>query len=375
MNAAVASGALAGVRVIDFSTLLPGPLCTLMLARAGAEVTKVERPDGGDEMRSYTPRLGATSVNFALLNQGKRSIALDLKRQDGVRRALELLQSADVLVEQYRPGVMERFGLGYEAVRAVNPRLVYCSITGWGQHGPLAGLAAHDLNYQAISGVLGLSAGADGAPVLPNVLSADIAGGAYPAVINILMALRQRDATGRGCHLDIAMAENLFTLAYWGLGDGFAAGQWPRSGDALLTGGSPRYQIYRTRDDRFLACAPLEDKFWQNFVAVLEAPQLLDDAQEPAGVRRAVAALIAARTADEWARRFDGIDACVSVVRTLEEAVQAPHFRARGVFDGRVACGDGPSIPALPLPVTAQVAADGTVGKSPLLGEHGGATG
>jgi alpha-methylacyl-CoA racemase len=375
VSTAVASGALAGVRVIDFSTLLPGPLCTLMLARAGAEVTKVERPDGGDEMRSYTPRLGPTSVNFALLNQGKRSIALDLKRQDGVRRALELLQSADVLVEQYRPGVMERFGLGYEAVRAVNPRLVYCSITGWGQHGPLAGVAAHDLNYQAISGVLGLSAGADGAPVLPNVLAADIAGGAYPAVMNILLALRQRDATGSGCHLDIAMADNLFALAYWGLGDGFAAGQWPGSGDGLVTGGSPRYQIYRTRDDRYLACAPLEDKFWRNFLAVLEAPQLLDDAQDPAGVRRAVAALIAARTADEWVRRFDGIDACVSVVRTLQEAVQEPHFHARGVFDGRVSCGDGPSIPALPLPVSAHVAADGTVGTSPLLGEHGGATG
>lgn len=370
MTSNLLSGALAGVRVVDFSTLLPGPLCTLLLARTGAEVTKVERPDGGDEMRSYTPRLGPTSVNFALLNQGKRSVAIDLKSAEGLQRALDLVQAADVLVEQYRPGVMARLGLGYEALHGLNPRLVYCSITGWGQQGPLAGLAAHDLNYQAVSGVLGLSVGADGAPVLPNVLSADIAGGAYPAVMNILLALRQRDATGLGCHLDIAMAENLFTLAYWGLGDGFAAGQWPGAGDGLVTGGSPRYQIYRTRDDRFLACAPLEDKFWRSFLAVLEAPQLFDDAQDRAGVRRAVAALIAARTADEWMRRFDGIDACISVVRSLEEAVQEPHFRSRGVFDGRVSCGDGPSIPALPLPVSAHATAVGSVVKSPLLGEH-----
>ena len=149
-------------------------------------MTKIERPEGGDEMRSYAPKLGPTSANFALLNQGKRSVALDLKDVDGLRRARELVRSADVLVEQFRPGVMARLGLDYETLRADNPRLVYCAITGWGQHGPLAGMAAHDLNYQATSGLLGLAAGADGAPVLPSVLSADIAGGAYPAVMNIL---------------------------------------------------------------------------------------------------------------------------------------------------------------------------------------------
>ena len=362
------AGALAGLRVIDFSTLLPGPLCSLLLARAGAEVIKIERPGSGDEMRSYLPRLGPTSVNFALLNQGKHSLALDLKDPGDLQRARELIRSADVLVEQFRPGVMARLGLGYEAVSADNPQLVYCSISGWGQEGPLASVAAHDLNFQATTGVLGLSAGSDGAPVVPSVLSADIAGGAYPAVMNIPLALRARDTSGKGCYLDIAMADNLFTLAYWGLGNGFAAGQWPGGGDALISGGSPRYQIYRTADDRFLAAAPLEEKFWHNFLAVLEAPHLLDDSKDPAGVCAAVAAIVRGRSAEDWMRRFEGVDACVNVVRSLQEAVQEPHFQARGVFAGRVSCGDGPAVPALPVPVVAglAVAADAA---APLLGE------
>ena len=151
-----------------------------------------------------------------------------------------------MLVEQFRPGVMDRLGLGYEAMRAINPGLVYCAITGWGQHGPLADMAAHDLNYQAETGLLALTAGADGAPGLPNVLAADLVGGAYPAIMNILLALRARDATGRGCFIDVAMADNLFPLVYWGLGNGFAAGEWPTPGGDLVTGGTPRYQIYRT---------------------------------------------------------------------------------------------------------------------------------
>src|SRR5438105_10344114 len=144
---------LAGVQVVDFSTLLPGPLCTLLMAEAGADVVKIERPNGGDEMRSYTPRFGDASVNFALLNRGKRSMALDLKSDEGLRAATDIACSADVVVEQYRPGVMDRLGLGYEALSSRNPRLIYCSITGYGQAGPLANQAAHDLNYLAETGM------------------------------------------------------------------------------------------------------------------------------------------------------------------------------------------------------------------------------
>ena len=354
--------------MVDFSTLLPGPMCTLLLAEAGAEVTKVERPDGGDEMRSYTPRLGDTSVNFALLNRGKRSVALNLKDPSGLRSAIELATSADVLVEQYRPGVMDRLGLGFEALSNKNPRLVYCSITGYGQSGPLASRAAHDLNYLAESGMLGLAADATGAPTLPPALIADIAGGAYPAVLNILLALRERDASGIGCKLDISMADNLFPLMYWGLGNGMAAGQWPAPGGELVTGGTPRYQVYRTSDDRFLAAAPLEQKFWLNFLTAIDAAHLEDDSKDPAGVRRAIASIIATRTANEWEERFAGLDVCVNVVTSLEQAVSHPHFVERGVFSRRVTTREGAAVAALPVPIAEHFRSPETSATYPLLG-------
>jgi crotonobetainyl-CoA:carnitine CoA-transferase CaiB-like acyl-CoA transferase len=246
---------------------------------------------------------------------------------------------------------MERLGLGPATLATLNPRLVYCSITGWGQTGPLADTAAHDLNYQAESGLLALSAGADGAPGIPQALVADIGGGAWPAVMNILLALRARESHGRGIHLDVAMADNLFTFMYRGLGSGFASGRWPRPGQELLTGGSPRYNVYRTKDDRWLAAAPLEQRFWQNFLRVIEAPHLLDDSTDPRATRAAVAAIVESRTADDWMQRFDGVDACVSVVRTLDDALQQPHFKARGLLAGTLGDGRGAQIPALPVPV------------------------
>ena len=218
---------LAGVRVLDFSTLLPGPLATLILAEAGAEVIKIERPGRGDEMRSYVPKFGADSVNFAMLNRGKKSIAIDLKDAAAREALLPLLREADVVVEQFRPGVMDRLGLGYEALAQINPRIIYCAITGYGQTGPRAHVAAHDINYVAESGMLSLAAGEGGAPIVPPALIADIGGGTYPAVINILLALRARDTSGKGCKLDIAMGDNLFTFLYWAMGNGLAAGEWP----------------------------------------------------------------------------------------------------------------------------------------------------
>lgn len=363
-------GALAGIKVVDFSTLLPGPMCSLLLAEAGAEVIKVERPASGDEMRSYLPKFGEESVNFALLNRGKRSVALDLKNPGQLEQAIELIRHADVLIEQFRPGVMDRLGLGFEAMHAVNPGLVYCSITGWGQNGPLADIAAHDLNYQAESGMLGLTAGSDGAPGLPPALLADLGGGAYPAMLNILLALRVRDQGGLGSHIDVAMAENLFTFLYWGLGSGFSAGQWPEPGGDLVTGGTPRYQIYRTKDARYLAAAPLEQKFWVNFLDVIAAPHLVDDRSDPAHTRAAVAQIVASKTADEWMQRFAGIDACVSVVRTLREAVEHPHFKARDVFGETLQNATGEAIPALPVPISPAFRCASSK-RAPALGEAG----
>jgi crotonobetainyl-CoA:carnitine CoA-transferase CaiB-like acyl-CoA transferase len=346
---------LSGIRVLDFSTLLPGPLASLILTEAGAEVIKIERPSRGDEMRSYAPKFGEDSVNFALLNRGKRSITIDLKDPKALTSLKPLIQTTDVLLEQFRPGVMGRLGLGYEAIKEINPKIIYCSLTGYGQKGPKANVAGHDLNYIAETGLLALEAVNNGVPAIPPALIADIAGGSYPIVINILLALLQRNRTGEGCYLDIAMTDNLFTLMYWALGNGFAANRWPRSGKELLTGGSPRYQIYRTKDDQFLAAAPLEDKFWNNFCNLIElSSEFRDDSKSPEKTIAEVAKIVRSRKADEWEKIFSGKDVCCNIVTTLQKAVESEQFRARGLFDRQLFNKMGDSIPALPTLVVSE---------------------
>jgi len=360
---------LSGILVLDFSTLLPGPMATLLLAEAGAEVIKIERPGTGEELRNYQPRFADTSVSFAMLNRGKRSVAIDLKAADAVSRLRPLIESADVVVEQFRPGVMDRLGLGYAALSAINPSIVYCAITGYGQNGPKAQVAAHDLNYQADAGLLSIAAAADGAPVVPNALVADIAGGAYPAVLNILLALRDRDRTGQGCKLDIAMTDGLLPFLYWGVGNGVARGKWPRPGGELLSGGSPRYQIYRTADGRYLAAAPLEDRFWANFCDAVDLPaELRDDRKDPHATRTAVARIVAGRSSEEWLQHFDGKDVCCNVVRTLDEAMTDPQFLARGLFRHSVV-GDDEALPAVSVPIDEAFRSPASELRYPKLGE------
>ncbi|MEO8630621.1 MAG: CoA transferase [Betaproteobacteria bacterium] len=360
---------LAGIRVLDFSTLLPGPMATLMLAEAGAEVIKIERPESGEELRSYRPRFSDTSVLFAMLNRGKRSIAIDLKAPDTQELLRPLIESADIVVEQFRPGVMTRLGLDYDAVSAINPRIIYCAITGYGQHGPKAQVAAHDLNYQADAGLLSIASGPDGAPVVPNALLADIAGGAYPAVINILLALRARDQTGRGCKLDIAMTDGLLPFAYWGIGNGVATGNWPRAGGELLSGGSPRYQIYRTQDGHFLAAAPLEDRFWSAFCDAIELPApMRDDRPDPAATRAAVAKRIAQRSAAHWLAHFVGKDVCCNLIRTLRAALDDPQFHGRGLFSHTVVSA-ADALPAVCVPIDPSFRGSASELRYPQLGD------
>lgn len=341
---------LAGLRVLDFTTLLPGPLATLMLAEAGAEVVKVERPHG-DDMRHFPPFQHNQSVAFALLNRGKKSLILDLKSEEGRAELAALLETADILVEQFRPDVMQRLGLDYAAVKARNPRIVYCSITGYGQSGPRAQEAGHDLNYVGQTGLLSLQAGLRQHPVVPPALIADIAGGSLPAVINILLALRQRDLTGEGCHLDIAMTDAMFTFAWHALAYGSAKGRCPGSGEMMLTGSSPRYRLYPTKDGRLVACAALEEHFWSRFCEIIGlAAELRDDRRDGEATAAGVARLIAGRTGKEWAPLLQQADCCASVVATLDEALRDPHFVARGLFRHGLAIGDS-VIPALPVPV------------------------
>ena len=359
---------LEGVRVLDFSTLLPGPLASLILAEAGAEVIKVERPGKGEDMRAYDPQLSGTAAGFALLNRGKRAIALDLRAPGAAQSILDLAPGVDIVLEQFRPGVMSRLGLGYENFRAVNPGIIYCALTGYGQSGPKAQVAGHDLSYAAETGLLSLAAGADGMPGMPPTLIADIGAGTYPAVVNILLALRRRDASGEGAFLDVAMTDNLFTFMFWGLAMGHGAGGWPRPAKEQLTGGSPRYRVYRTADARYLAVAALEEKFWQAFCRIIELPAALyDDRRDPAASIAEVARRIEARPAGHWDEAFSGVDVCCAVVRTLEEAIRDIHFRARGLFERKVTL-PGHTLPALPVPVVPNLRSPNAEAAAPMVG-------
>lgn len=365
----MAAQPLSGIRVLDFTTLLPGPLAGLILAEAGAEVIKVERPEG-EELRHYALRWGGESLYFALLNRGKKSVALDLKASDARDRLTPLIRTSDLLIEQFRPGVMARLGLDYDSVREIRPDIVYCSITGYGQSGPNAQTAGHDLNYIAETGLLSLSHGTTSAPVVPPGLIADIGGGTMPAVINILLALFRRALTGEGAYLDVAMADAMFTYAWWAVGEGRASGRWPGNGEGMLAGGSPRYRPYATRDGRLVAVAALEQKFWDRLCEIVGLePRLREDSRDPAATAGALKAIFASKPADEWAGIFKGEDCAANVVKSLDEAVADPHFAERGLFDALIENETGEQMPATVVPVDRQFrSAPDTSRRAPTLG-------
>ena len=314
---------LSSIRVLDLSTLLPGPLATRLLADAGADVVKIERP-GGEDLKRYAPLVDGVSILWRWLNRGKRIVELDLKTAAGLEAAEAMIAEADVLIEQFRPGVMGRLGLDPAALRDRFPDLVICSITGYGQDSQDAG---HDLNYQAEAGLLGRLA----TPGLPATLTADIAGGAYPAVINILLALRRKEQGGGGCHLDIAMTANLAPFLLWPLAELAAGKAEPAPSTLALDGGSPRYGLYRTADGGWLAVAALEDGFWQRLTEALGLPLDAD--------RAAVAAVLRSRPLEAWLAELGPLDVCVTALATVTDAL------ARGRI---VADGDGPRLPIDP---------------------------
>ncbi len=358
---------LADVRVLDFTTLLPGPFATLILAEAGAEVIKVERP-GGEEMRAGRPRAGDHGLLFAMLNRGKKSVEIDLKASDAAISLRPLIESADVLVEQFRPGVMARLGLDWKTVHAINRKLVYCSITGYGQDGPKALVAGHDLNYCAETGFLSMTRGADGRPHIPQTQIADIGAGSYPAVMNVMFALWSARRTGEGSYLDISMCDNLFPFLWAPMALGRATGDWPAGNDMYLTGATARYQLYRTLDDKFVACGALEQKFWDNFCDCIGLDdKLRDDSKDPQATVAGVAARIAARTAAEWRAAFAGKDVCAVLVRSLDEALADEQFAGRGLFAHTLDGGAKP-LPALSVPVAAALRGAPRGAGAPALG-------
>ncbi len=318
---------LNGIRVLDLTRLLPGPVCTLHLADLGAEVIKIEDTGAGDY---------AAPALRSLVHRNKRAMRLDLKQPEGVAVLEQLARGADVLVEGFRPGVMDRLGVGYAALSALNPRLVYCSITGFGQTGPLRDEPGHDINYCALSGVADQLGTADGMPALSNLPIADLLGGSLTAAMGLLAALFDAARTGRGRHVDVAMADAALAHAVLPMVALATAGRTRRTGRDKLTGALPNYAMYVTSDGRHLAVGALEPKFWREFCQVIGRPDLapthfLEDAGAATAVRAEVAGLIAAEPLAHWGALFEGKQCCVTPVLRLEEALDLPQFQARGM--------------------------------------------
>ncbi|MFE3068341.1 CaiB/BaiF CoA transferase family protein [Streptomyces sp. NPDC059247] len=364
------NGPLTGVRVVELAGIGPGPFAAMLLADLGADVVRVDRPGG--------PGLGIDPARD-LTNRNKRSVLVDLKGDDGPAAVLDLVARADVLVEGYRPGVAERLGVGPDACLARNPRLVYGRMTGWGQDGPLATTAGHDIGYIAVTGALGMiGPDPEGPPTVPANLVGDYAGGSLYLVIGILAALRHAREHGAGQVVDAAIVDgtaHLTTMIHGML----AAGGWQdRRGVNLLDGGCPFYGVYATSDGGHMAVGALEERFYQEFTRLLgldgkSAAARHDPARWPE-LREAVAARFRSRTREEWTAVFDGGDACVAPVLSLREAPAHPHLAARGTFAERdgipqpapaprfsVTPGTLRTGPALPGADTAEVARDWAV--------------
>ena len=366
----VLKGSLEGIKVIDFSTLLPGPLASLFLSETGAEVIKIEKPDVGDEIRLSNPQWGEQSVSFSLLNRGKKSLSLDLKDPNNLKILIPILKEADIIIEQFRPGVMKRLGLDYESVKKINQDIIYVSITGYGQYGPKSMVAGHDLNYIGNAGLLSISMGRDNDTVVPPALVADIAGGSYPAVINILLALRKRDLNKEGSYIDLSMTENLFPFMFWGLGSGFAHNKWPGNSDGVLSGGSPRYNIYKTSDGSYVAAAPLEDRFWNKFCEAIELPKKFIKMQnDQEKVIKEIRKIIGQKEKNYWLDVFNKADCCCSIVKSIEEAINDNHFKVRKIFENKIINNLGEEIPALPIPIDMQFRKDQKRASAPSLGD------
>src|ERR1041385_1354381 len=324
---------LSDIKVLDLSRLLPGPFATLVLADLGATVDKVEDPDLGDYIRFMAPRADGTSIAFHGLNRGKRSLVLNLKAPGGAELLKRIARAYDVLFDQFRPGVLDRLGVGHDVLRSENPRLVICALTGYGQTGPLRDRAGHDLNYMGRAGLMGLMGPEDGPPQLPSFQLADVGGGLW-TVVGILAALRERDRTGEGSVVDIAMTDGVVPFATSALSRLFG-GELPRRGRETLTGGIAAYAHYFPKDGEAVTLGALEPKFLKRFCAAAGLdfdPMALVVGPHQDGLRKQFAAAFAARTRAEWQRFGEEHDCCVEPVLRPDELLTDPQLVARGVF-------------------------------------------
>jgi alpha-methylacyl-CoA racemase len=327
------NGPLLGIRILDLTRLLPGPLGTMMMADMGAEVIKIENPESPDYVRVFPPYLNGESVNYLSFNRSKKSLALNYNTVEGREVFLELLKTADVVVEQFRPGFLDKMGIGYETAKTINPKIIYVSVTGYGQTGPYAHLAGHDLNYLSYAGVLGMTGAPTDAPVVPGVQLADIAGGSYMCVVGTLAALQARTRTGEGQHVDVAMTDGAMPLlsAVYAL---HAGGQAVQRGLAPLSGGLPNYGVYACQDQKYVALGTLEPKFWFKFCELVKQPEwqvfiLPKNVEELTEFKAKIGALFATQPQAYWVDLGFKNDLLISPVYDLADLETDPHLQAR----------------------------------------------
>lgn len=353
---------LRGIRVLDLSRLLPGPHCTLLLAQLGAEIIKIEEPGGGDYTRSLSPEM------FELVNRGKQSLALDLRRGEDVAVLKQLVTQADVLLESFRPGVMAKLGCDYETLKAINPRLVYASLTGYGHSGPYRDRAGHDMNYCGYAGALDQVGQAGAGPSLSNTQLADLAGGALTCAVGILAGVIGARASGQGCFVDSAMLDGTLALQVVALSTLRTLGQTLPRGSDMLTGGLANYQLYECADGQWFALGSLEAKFWHSFCKAADRPDLATKPITPGRSAQALQAevreLFKTRSRAQWEQLAAAADCCGSGIYTLEEALHNEQVQARGLVEQV----KGKPVIGAPLQfIDAQTA---RLGDAPRLGEH-----
>ncbi|MBW8010281.1 MAG: CoA transferase [Chloroflexi bacterium] len=327
------TGPLDSLKILDFSTLLPGPYATMFLADLGADVVRIEAPNRPDIVRLSPPLDGDTSAWHGLLNRSKRSLALDLKKPGGSDVVKRLVETYDIVLEQFRPGVMDRLGVGYEELKAVNPKLIYCALTGYGQTGPYRDRAGHDINYLSLAGVSSHTGRKEHGPFPMGLQVADVGAGSYNVMVGILAAEIHRRETGEGQFVDVSMYDGSLAWNAQAASHFFVSGDDPEWEGMWLNGGS-YYDYYRTRDGRYLSVGSLEPQFWEGFCQAIERPDLIKrgyslDLADQRQLKTAIQKTIASRDFDDWLEVFAAVDVCVEPVLNLSEVVDHSQFQAR----------------------------------------------
>ena len=330
----IMTSALKGLKVLDFSTLLPGPFATLYLADLGAEVIHIESPTRPDLVRLFPPYANGQATSHSYLNRNKQSVTLDLKDPASIAQVKEKISEYDIVVEQFRPGVMQRLGLDYQTLSEINPRLIYCSITGYGQSGTHKDKAGHDINYIALSGIAGHCGRQDSGPPPMGIQIADVAGGSLHAVIGILAAVVERQNSGLGQYIDISMTDCVVGLNNMAAAASLAGGQHQQRELEQLNGGT-FYDYYATADDRYLSIGSLEPQFMTGLATALELPILLEkgtsfDPEDRQMVKQAIREKIKTQTLATWNDLFSQLDVCVEPVLSLDEALDSKISKERG---------------------------------------------